>query len=214
MGLHSALWSQHGSRQIAARVTVMQKSKESCWAQKQSVRFDSHIVQPNSHIIQFNSHIVHSFEIQCIIQSLLERGLQEHDGNKHYLYTRFEIITKSYGVIILRILFSFIPFYVCLFWFIAFITHYKKNDSQTDSDMVSRHLRSALPLPWPFFHRRPPSRHGVSLDVVLVISLSPLLRVHLQFGVPAHCPAQTLSRLAPRHHSGSGKIPLPRGSGR
>lgn len=59
---------------------------------------------------------------------LLERGLQEHDGNKHYLYTRFEIITKSYSVIMLRILFSFIPFYVCLFWFIAFITHYKKND--------------------------------------------------------------------------------------
>lgn len=29
----------------------------------------------------------------------------------------------------LRILFSFIPFYVCLFWFITFITHYRKSDT-------------------------------------------------------------------------------------
>lgn len=29
----------------------------------------------------------------------------------------------------LRILFSFIPFYVCLFWFITFITHYNKSDN-------------------------------------------------------------------------------------
>ena len=28
----------------------------------------------------------------------------------------------------LRILFSFIPFFVCLFWFITFITHYRKSD--------------------------------------------------------------------------------------
>ena len=29
----------------------------------------------------------------------------------------------------LRILFSFIPFYVCLFWFITFIIHYRKSDT-------------------------------------------------------------------------------------
>ena len=29
----------------------------------------------------------------------------------------------------LRTLFSFIPFYVCLFWFITFITHYRKSDT-------------------------------------------------------------------------------------
>ena len=29
----------------------------------------------------------------------------------------------------LRTLFSFIPFYMCLFWFITFITHYRKSDT-------------------------------------------------------------------------------------
>ena len=28
----------------------------------------------------------------------------------------------------LRTLLSFIPFYVCLFWLIAFIVHYRKSD--------------------------------------------------------------------------------------
>ena len=41
---------------------------------------------------------------------------------------QFEIKTKKSGTIMLRTLFSFIPFYVCLFWFITFIAHYRKCD--------------------------------------------------------------------------------------
>ena len=48
---------------------------------------------------------------------------------KQYFCTRLVFIAKKYWTIMLRSLLSFIPFYVCLFWFITFITHYRKSDT-------------------------------------------------------------------------------------
>ena len=48
---------------------------------------------------------------------------------KHYICTRFEFTIQKKRTFMLRTLFSFTPFYVCLFWLITFIIHYRKCDT-------------------------------------------------------------------------------------
>ena len=48
---------------------------------------------------------------------------------KHYICTRFEFTIPKKRTFMLRTLFSFTPFYVCLFWLITFIIHYRKCDT-------------------------------------------------------------------------------------
>lgn len=82
------------------------------------VQFDSQIVQTYSQIVQ----IQHNEGIKSLFWTELLLPIRKNIISSH---------TKiySFAQTMLRIFFSFIPFMVCLCWFVAFALQYRKNDS-------------------------------------------------------------------------------------
>ena len=114
----------------------------------------------------------------------------------------------------LRILFCLIPFYVCLFWFIAFVTHYRKSDAAKRIltwflfTCVLLYLCHAL-----FFTVGLP--HPMEcLWTLCSLSVYPLYYAYI-CNLVSHpqCPAQTFSHPSARNHGGRDEILLSRRGG-
>lgn len=128
-----------------------------------------------------------------------------------YSFTRLPVYSSTKNLLtMLRTLLSFIPFYVYLFWLIAFIAHYRKSDlPQKILTFFSGHMHCALPMPWALLHRGAAARDGESLDAVLAVGLSALLHLYLPPCVAAESVAQVAPHSAAWHRRGDGKISLP-----